>query len=46
MRLDDYIDKDVAYFIGLLMGRGTIIGSDRQITIEFPHSSLGDAAEE
>lgn len=40
--LDDYIDGDVAYFIGLLVARGTISESSglRQITIEFPYSSL------
>ena len=42
MRLDDYIDGDVAYLIGLLIARGTITesGGLRQLTIEFPYSSL------
>jgi len=42
MRLDDYIDGDVAYLIGLIIGRGTIINSEnqRQLIIEFPFSSL------
>jgi hypothetical protein len=42
MRLDDYIDGDVAYLMGLIMARGTITDSPshRQIVIEFPYSSL------
>jgi hypothetical protein len=43
--LDDYIDADVSYLLGLIMARGTIINSQeghniRQLTIEFPKSSL------
>lgn len=39
---NDYLDVDVAYVIGLIVGRGTIStsGGVRQITIEFPYSSL------
>lgn len=42
IRLDDYIDGDVAYFLGLIIGRGTISDSQgiRQLTIEFSYSSL------
>lgn len=42
IRIDDYIDEDVAYFLGLVIGRGTIMESAgvRQISIEFPYSSL------
>jgi hypothetical protein len=42
VRIDDYIDGDVAYLIGLIVGRGTIAesGGLRQITIEFPYTSL------
>jgi hypothetical protein len=42
VRLDDYIDGDVAYFLGLIIGRGTILESPtvRQLSIEFPYSSL------
>lgn len=42
IRIDDYIDGDVAYFLGLVIGRGTIMESQgvRQISIEFPYSSL------
>jgi len=41
-RLDDYMDPDVAYLTGLIIGRGTIaeIGGLRQLTISFSHSSL------
>lgn len=41
-RLDDYIDADVAYLMGLIIGRGTIseVHGIRQITIHFPHSTL------
>ena len=41
-RLDDYIDADVSYFMGLITGRGTLSqnGNTRQILIEFPYSSL------
>jgi hypothetical protein len=40
--LDDYIDGDVAYLLGLIIGRGTITesGGARQLMIEFPYSSL------
>lgn len=40
--LDDYIDADVSYLMGLIIGRGTIIdgGSSRQLSIEFPYTSL------
>jgi len=39
---DDYMDADVAYLSGLVVGRGTISqsGGLRQVTIEFPHRSL------
>lgn len=42
MRLDDYIDPDVAYFVGLIVARGTLTdnGSIRQISINFPYQSL------
>jgi hypothetical protein len=42
IRIDDYIDEDVAYFLGLVIGRGTIMESEglRQVSIEFPYSSL------
>ncbi len=42
LRIDDYIDGDVAYLLGLIIGRGTISESDgiHQLTIEFPYSSL------
>jgi hypothetical protein len=42
VRLDDYIDGDVAYLIGLIMARGTIIDgtAQRRLIIEFPYSSL------
>lgn len=38
----DYIDPDVAYFLGLLVARGEIsqTGSVRRITIEFPFKNL------
>ncbi len=39
--LDDYIDGDVSYLLGLIVGRGTIVdGESRQLIIEFPYSSL------
>jgi len=40
--LDDYIDQDVAYLAGLIIGRGTISESAgiRQLIIEFSYSSL------
>lgn len=40
--LDDYIDGDVAYLLGLILGRGTISesGGVRKIIIEFPYTSL------
>ena len=35
--LDDYIDGDVAYLLGLIVGRGTIVeGDQRRVLIEFP----------
>lgn len=38
----DYIDADVAYFLGLITARGRIsdIGGVKQIVIEFPYQSL------
>jgi len=41
-RIDDYIDGDVAYLAGLVIGRGTIseTAGVRQLIIEFPYSSL------
>jgi len=41
-RIDDYIDGDVAYLLGLIIGRGTISESDgiHQLRIEFQYSSL------
>ena len=41
-RLDDYIDGDVAYLAGLIVGRGTLSESEavRSLTIQFPHTSL------
>lgn len=40
--LDDYIDGDVSYLLGLIIGRGTIIdgNADRRLLIEFPYTSL------
>ena len=40
--LDDYIDGDVAYLLGLIVGRGAITesGGARQLMIEFPYTSL------
>jgi len=40
--LDDYIDEDVAYLLGLLAGRGTLSesGGQRQIVIEFSYVNL------
>jgi len=42
IRIDDYIDEDVAYFLGLVIGRGTIMETEglRQVIIQFPYSSL------
>ncbi len=42
IRLDDYIDADVAYLMGLIIARGTIseVQGMRQIIIQFPYSSL------
>jgi len=39
---NDYIDGDVAYLLGLIIGRGTIVDSpsQRQLIIEFPSSSI------
>lgn len=41
-RLDDYIDGDVAYFMGLVIARGSVSeqAGTRQLTIEFPYSAL------
>src|SRR4051812_24557747 len=39
--LDDYLDADVAYLLGLIVGRGTITEAPvRQVIIDFPYSSL------
>lgn len=39
--LDDYIDGDVSYLLGLIVGRGTIVDApNRQLSIEFSYSSL------
>lgn len=40
--LDDYIDADVSYLLGLIIGRGTITdaNTNRQLLIEFPYTSL------
>lgn len=40
--LNDYLDGDLSYLLGLLVARGTMINSNqiRQITIEFPFVSL------
>lgn len=39
--LDDYIDGDVSYLLGLIIGRGTIMDHPNlSIVIEFPFSSL------
>lgn len=40
--LDDYMDADVAYLLGLVIGRGGIseISGIRQLTISFSYSSL------
>ena len=42
MRLNDYIDADVAYLLGLILGRGTLVdhANQRQLIIEFPSSSI------
>ncbi len=42
IRLDDYIDADVSYLVGLIIARGTLSESHgiRQLTIQFPYSSL------
>ncbi|GEM_PF-6109842 len=42
IRLDDYIDGDIAYFLGLMIGHGTINDSQgiRHLTIEFSYSLL------
>jgi len=42
LALDDYLDADVAYFAGLIIGRGTIseVSGVRQITIRFTYQSL------
>lgn len=41
IRLDDYIDADVSYLVGLIIARGTLSESHgiRQLTIQFPYSS-------
>ncbi|MEN6479313.1 MAG: hypothetical protein ABFD20_06715 [Anaerolineales bacterium] len=41
-RLDDYIDGDVAYLAGLIIGRGTLseVSGVRQLTIEFSYTAL------
>lgn len=38
----DYIDADVAYLLGLIVARGTLVEREqvRQLIIEFPYSSL------
>ncbi len=46
----DYIDADVAYLLGLITARGTLVQGQavRQLIIEFPYSSLhlrGDTSE-
>jgi hypothetical protein len=40
--LEDYLDADVSYLLGLLVARGTISNNQgiRQLSIEFPFSSL------
>lgn len=39
--LDDYIDADVSYLLGLIVGRGTLLeGENRRLIIEFPYSAL------
>jgi hypothetical protein len=40
--LEDYLDADVSYLLGLLVARGTIVNNQgiRQLSIEFPFSSL------
>lgn len=45
----DYIDADVAYLLGLIVARGTLIETEhvRRLVIEFPYKSLqlvGDAS--
>lgn len=42
VRLDDYIDGDVAYLMGLIIARGEFSEGHgiRQLIIHFPHSSL------
>jgi len=40
-RLDDYIDRDVAYLAGLILARGTLeLSPQRRLIVQFPHSSL------
>jgi len=40
--IENYLDPDVAYFLGLIAGRGTLHESsgDRKIIVEFPHKNL------
>ncbi len=40
--IEDYIDEDVAYLLGLIVGRGTLneSGGQRQIVIEFSYVTL------
>lgn len=39
--LEDYLDADLSYLLGLIVGRGIIKeGTPRQILVEFPFSSL------
>ncbi len=42
MITENYLDPDVAYFLGLIAIRGTLLesGSDKRIIIEFPFKSL------
>ena len=42
MITENYLDEDVAYFLGLIVMRGQLYdrGSERGITIEFPFKSL------
>lgn len=39
---ENYLDTDVAYFLGLIVARGSLIESqgDRKIVIDFPYKSL------
>jgi len=39
---ENYLDPDVAYLLGMIVGRGSFTDDDddRRLVIEFPHSAL------